>query len=103
MAGAARCGRRVQLRWPGTACGSEPGSFGGIAFAGGEVNSGDLREAIYAVRGQAEVDAGRAIRMLQATPLAPSFGAMFADLSGAGPVKADVAMVLPIKNFDRGS
>ena len=77
------------------------GSIGNIAFAGGEVNSGDLREAIYAVRGQAEVDAGRAIRMLQATPLAPSFGAMFADLSGAGPVKADVAMVLPIKNFDR--
>ena len=77
------------------------GSIGNIAFAGGEVNSGDLREAIYAVRGQAEVDAGRAIRMLQATPLAPSFGAMFADLSGAGPVKADVAMVLPIKNFDQ--
>jgi uncharacterized protein (TIGR02099 family) len=77
------------------------GSVGGVPFTDGEVQSGDLREAIFAARGRAETDAGRVIRMLQATPLAPSFGALFADLSGSGPVKAVAALVLPIKQFDR--
>ena len=39
--------------------------------------------------------------MLQATPLAPSFGAVFPDLVAAGPVQADVALFLPIKDFER--
>jgi uncharacterized protein (TIGR02099 family) len=39
--------------------------------------------------------------MLQGTPLAPSLGALFADLTGAGPVKGEIAMVLPIKTLDR--
>lgn len=77
------------------------GSIGGVAFSDAEVNSGDLRDALYAVRGSVRTDAGRAIRMLKATPLAPSFGALFAGLAGSGPVRADVAMVLPIKDFDR--
>lgn len=77
------------------------GSIGGVPFTDAEVQSGDLREAIFAARGRTETDAGRAIRMLQSTPLAPSFGAVFADLTGAGPVKAETTMVLPIKQFDR--
>ncbi len=74
------------------------GSVGGIGFTDGEVNSGDLREAIFALRGKADTDAGRAIRMLQATPLAPSFGTMFPELSGEGPVQAEVAIALPVKD-----
>lgn len=77
------------------------GDIGGVPFTDAEVQSGDLREAIFSARGRTETDAGRAIRMLQSTPLAPSFGAVFADLTGAGPVTAEVAMVLPIKQFDR--
>ncbi len=77
------------------------GSFGGMPFTAAEVNSGDLRDAIFAARGTTRTDAGRAIRVLQGTPLAPSFGAMFADLTGSGPVTADIAMVLPIKDLDR--
>jgi len=77
------------------------GSIGGVPFTDAEINSGDLRDAVYAVRGSVRTDAGRAIRMLQATPLAPSFGALFAGLAASGPVQADVAMVLPIKDFDR--
>jgi uncharacterized protein (TIGR02099 family) len=77
------------------------GRIGGIAFTGGEINSADLRDAVYAARGTVATDAGPAIRLLQATPLAPSFGAVFADLVASGPVKADVALYLPIKAFDR--
>jgi uncharacterized protein (TIGR02099 family) len=77
------------------------GSIGGIAFTDAEVNSADLKQAVFAARGRTETDAGRAIRMLQGTPLAPSFGAMFADLAGAGPVQAELALYLPIKDFDR--
>lgn len=77
------------------------GSIGGVPFTDAEINSGDLREAVYAARGSARTDAGRAIRMLQATPLAPSFGALFAGLSASGPVQAEVTMFLPIKDFER--
>jgi uncharacterized protein (TIGR02099 family) len=77
------------------------GSFGGVPFTDAEINSGDLREAIFAARATAHTDAGRALRMLQGTPLAPSFGALFAGLAGTGPVQADVALFLPIKDFSR--
>jgi uncharacterized protein (TIGR02099 family) len=77
------------------------GSIGGVPFTAAEINSADLREAVFAARGRSETDAGRAIRMLQATPLAPSFGALFAELTGSGPVQGEVAMYLPIKHLDR--
>ena len=77
------------------------GSVGGVPFTKAEVNSADLRDAIFAARGTTRTDADRAIRMLQGTPLAPSFGAMFAELAGSGPVSAELAMVLPIKDFSR--
>jgi len=77
------------------------GSIGGVPFTDAEFNSGDLREAIFAARGRARTDAGRAIRMLQDTPLAPSLGALFAGLSASGPLEADVALYLPIKDFER--
>jgi uncharacterized protein (TIGR02099 family) len=77
------------------------GSIGGVPFTDGEINSADLRDAVFAARGSSRTDAGRLVRMLQATPLAPSFGAPFAGLSASGPVKAEVALYLPIKDFDR--
>ncbi len=77
------------------------GTLGGVAIARSEASSADLRDAIIAVRGNASGDAGRVIRLLQATPLAPSFGAVFADLAGAGPVAGEIAMYLPIKDFEK--
>jgi uncharacterized protein (TIGR02099 family) len=77
------------------------GGLGGIAFSQAEVQSGDLRDAILAVRATARADAGRAIRLLQASPLAPSFGSVFAELIGSGPVTGELAMYLPIKDFER--
>jgi uncharacterized protein (TIGR02099 family) len=77
------------------------GSFGGVPFTSAEINSSDLREAVYAARGSTRVDAGRAVRMLQATPLAPSLGPLFAGLTASGPAQAEVAMFLPIKNLER--
>jgi len=77
------------------------GSIGGVPFTDGEVQSGDLRDAIFAARGRSDADAGSVIAMLQSTPLAPSFGAVFADLAGAGPVQAEAVLVLPVKAFDK--
>ena len=77
------------------------GRIAGVPFTNAEVQSGDLRDAIFAARGTTSTDAGVGIRMLQSTPLAPSFGAMFAGLTGAGPVDAELALYLPIKDFDR--
>ena len=77
------------------------GRIGGVAFTDAEVQSADLRDAIFAARGKTRTDADRGIRMLQSTPLAPSFGAMFATLAGSGPVEAELAMYLPVKDLDR--
>ncbi len=77
------------------------GRIGGIEFTDAEINSADLRDAIFAARGTAATDAGRAIRLLQATPLAPSFGTLFNELAATGPLQADVALYLPVKDFDR--
>ncbi len=75
------------------------GVIGDIPFTQAEVNSADLRQAIVALRASAHTDAGRAIRLLQSSPLAPSFGSAFAGLSAAGPVAGEIAMYLPIKDF----
>ncbi|MGH8129947.1 MAG: YhdP family protein, partial [Steroidobacteraceae bacterium] len=77
------------------------GSVGGVPFTQAEINSADLRDAVFAARGTTRTDAGSAIRLLQGTPLAPSFGAVFADLAASGPVDAELAMYLPIKDFGR--
>jgi len=77
------------------------GTLGGVALERAEAHSADMRDAIIAVRGNASGDAGRAIRFLQSSPLAPSFGAAFADLAGTGPVQGEIAMYLPIKDFEK--
>ena len=77
------------------------GRIGGVEFTNAEINSADLRDAVFAARGSTATDAGRAVRMLQATPLAPSFGTVFPDLVAAGPVQANVALFLPIKELER--
>ncbi len=86
---------------PGMRVKSTGGLIGGVAIAQSEAQSADLRDAIIAVRATARADAGRAIRLLQSSPLAPSFGAAFADLAGSGPVDGEIAMYLPIKDFEK--
>ncbi len=77
------------------------GSLAGIAITQAEANSADYRESIVALRASAQSDAGRAIRFLQESPLAQSLGAGFANLTGSGPVTGEIAMYLPLKNFEK--
>ncbi|MGQ0383128.1 MAG: YhdP family protein [Gammaproteobacteria bacterium] len=77
------------------------GNLSGIAFSRAEVHSTDLRNAMLIVSATGRADAGRAIRMLQASPLAPSLGAGFAGLAGSGPVTGEISMFLPVKDLDR--
>ncbi len=86
---------------PGMQVTATGGTLGGVAIERSEAHSADLRDAILAVRGNVGSDAGRAIRLLQSTPLAPSFGAAFADLAATGPMQGEIAMYLPIKDFEK--
>jgi uncharacterized protein (TIGR02099 family) len=86
---------------PGIRAHATRGSLAGIAITEAEANSADYRESIIAVRASAKGDADRAIRLLQESPLAPSLGAGFGELTGSGPLTGELAMVLPIKDFDR--
>jgi uncharacterized protein (TIGR02099 family) len=77
------------------------GTLAGIALTQAEANSADYRDAIIALKASARADADRAIRMLQDSPLAASLGSGFADLKGSGPVTGELAMYLPIRDFDQ--
>ena len=90
-----------EFRGPALHAVASRGRVGGVDFTDAEINSADLKAGVFAARGRAETDAGRGIRMLQATPLAPSFGALFPELVASGPVRAEVALFLPIKDFSR--
>jgi uncharacterized protein (TIGR02099 family) len=86
---------------PGMRAVATSGSVAGLAITGAELNNADYRESILAVRATARGDAGRAIRLLQDSPLGPTLGAGFGELTGSGPVTGELAMVLPIKDFER--
>jgi uncharacterized protein (TIGR02099 family) len=86
---------------PGMRVTAPRGNLAGVALAGAEVNSADLRDAILAVRANMRADAARAIRLLQGSPLAPALGAGFADLAGSGPVTGEITMLLPVKEMER--
>ncbi len=77
------------------------GSMAGIGITEAEFSSADYRDAVVAISASARADAGRAIRLLQDSPLAPSLGSGFAELSGSGPVNGEIAMYLPLKDFDQ--
>ncbi|HEU4516414.1 MAG TPA: DUF3971 domain-containing protein, partial [Steroidobacteraceae bacterium] len=90
-----------EFRGPALHAVASRGRIGGVDFTDAEINSADLKQGIFAARGRSATDASRGIRMLQSTPLAPSFGALFPDLVASGPVQAEVALYLPIKDFAR--
>ena len=77
------------------------GTLAGIAITQAEANCADYRDSILAVRASARGDAGQAIGLLQGSPLAESLGTGFADLTGSGPTTGEIAMYLPIKDFDK--
>jgi uncharacterized protein (TIGR02099 family) len=77
------------------------GALAGISITQAEANSADYRESIVAIRASVKGDAGRGIRLLQESPLAPSLGAAFAEVTGSGPVTGELAMYLPIKDFEQ--
>jgi uncharacterized protein (TIGR02099 family) len=91
----------VAFDGPGMRALARRGTVAGVAITQAEAHSADLREAILAVNASARGDAGRAIRLLQDSPLGPSMGAGFAELTASGPLTGDIAMVLPIKDFKR--
>ena len=86
---------------PGMRALASRGSVAGIAITQAEVHTADLREAIVALRASARGDAGRAIRLLQGSPLGPSLGGGFAALTGSGPLTGELVMYLPIKDFEQ--
>lgn len=77
------------------------GGIAGVALSGAEVNSGDLRDAILAVRADARADAARIIRLLQVSPLAAALGDGFSGLTGSGPVAGGLTMMLPLKSMEQ--
>jgi uncharacterized protein (TIGR02099 family) len=75
------------------------GSIGGIAISAATATVDDWRDSYLLVRGQAEGDAGKVHDFFAASPLAQNLGATFGRLSGSGPLRGEVVMYLPLKQF----
>lgn len=86
---------------PGMRVSASRGNIAGVALARAEAHSADLRAAMLALSLESRADAGRAIRLLQGSPLAPALGAAFGELTGSGPVNAAITMFLPLKEMER--
>jgi uncharacterized protein (TIGR02099 family) len=86
---------------PGMRVSATRGNIAGVALSRAEAHSADLRTAMLALSLDGRADAGRAIRLLQGSPLAPTLGEAFGQLTGSGPVNAAITMFLPVKDMER--
>lgn len=77
------------------------GTVAGLSIRRAEVASADLRDAVFGIRVSGAGDAGRAIRLLQQSPLAADLGPLFAGLSGRGPFSGEYAMYLSARERER--
>jgi len=77
------------------------GTVAGLSIRRAEVASSDLRDAVFGIRVSGAGDAGRAIKLLQQSPLAADLGPLFAGLSGRGPFSGEYAMFLPARDRER--
>lgn len=77
------------------------GTVGGLAIDSGGGGIPDLREGLLNVAGSARGDLGRALRLVQTSPVAPSLGALFNGLDGQGPGQYEVRLNLPLRDLKR--
>jgi len=77
------------------------GTVGGLAIASGGGGIPDLREGLLNVAGSARGDLGRALRLVQTSPVAPSLGALFNGLDGQGMGQYDARLNLPLRDLKR--
>lgn len=79
------------------------GKAGGLSFSNGRAEIADWKESEVVVRASAAGDAGAVHAFFTASPVAANLGSIFPLLSGSGPLQGDLAMYLPVKQFDRRS
>ena len=72
------------------------GQVSGLALERGSFHMEDYKRPVFEIAGGGAGDLGKALRMLQATPLGPRLGKQFMALSGAGPARYDLKLVLPV-------
>ncbi|HSG89445.1 MAG TPA: YhdP family protein, partial [Pseudomonadales bacterium] len=90
----------VEFAGPALRATASAGAIGQIGIRDGWAELADWREALLVIRANATADAGAARDFFASSPLAPRLGATFERLSAAGPLEAEVAMYLPIKQFE---
>ena len=77
------------------------GNVGGLAIDNGGGGIPDLREGLLTVAGSTRGDLGRALRLVQSSPVAPSLGALFNGLDGQGTGQYEVRLTLPLRDLKR--
>ena len=91
----------VDLRSLGVEARLHSGTVGGLMITNGGGGIPDLREGLLSVSGSARGDLGRALRLVQSSPVAPTLGALFNGLSGQGIGQYEVRLNLPLRDLKR--
>jgi uncharacterized protein (TIGR02099 family) len=91
----------VDLRSLGVDTRLYSGTVGGLAIDSGGGGIPDLRDGLLSVAGKTRGDLGRALRLVQSSPVAPTLGALFNGLNGQGMGQYDVRLNLPLRDLKR--
>ena len=75
------------------------GTVGGLALGSGQGGIQDFREGVLTIGGSVRGDLGKALRLVQSSPVAPAMGALFNGLGGQGAGQYDVRLRLPLRDL----
>jgi uncharacterized protein (TIGR02099 family) len=75
------------------------GTVGGLTLKGGAGGIADFRDGLLEVNGEGNGDLGRALGLVQRSPIGPELGALFNGLRGTGAAHFSTRLHLPLRNL----
>jgi uncharacterized protein (TIGR02099 family) len=90
----------VQFRNAGLEATVREGEVGGLRLTRAAVSIADLKESVIDVDAGASGDIGKALALLQGSPLGPRLGRQFMQLSGEGRADYAVRLHIPTQDID---
>jgi len=90
----------VEFRNQGMKASGGAGRVGGMEVSDASCDFPDFAAGEMAIHGRARGDLNQALKLLQASPIAPVLGAQFNRLNGTGETQAEVQLHLPLHQIE---
>lgn len=88
---------------PGMRAQASRATIGAVAVGSAMAEMLDWRDSRLVVRADAAADTAAVLELLQGSPLREALGETFGRLNGSGPLRGELAMYLPFKEFSQRS